>query len=144
MRCFQARALPALAVSVFALLTLSACMSEGPPPPMQASSYWKPISWPNMDMPPQERQTKLLYDLKQCDCGSFPPGAITPNGEPSSYPGDNNYNPAIQPSARTPHKQCAGGAPLDEFSACMRSRGWERTACAGRPGVHDAGGTCYP
>ncbi len=110
--------------SLLLALGVAACST-----PDVVADYWRPISWPNIDMRPDEQQLKLNYDIQLCQCSNFPRNLPQPLAV--------KFNPDIQrlietgPTAGDSGQGCVTQPGL-VLTECMRARGWEKTDCLGR------------
>ncbi|HVY13359.1 MAG TPA: hypothetical protein VHB73_07330 [Alphaproteobacteria bacterium] len=138
----------ALPFAVFALLaTLVGCEMQNYSASSSSSSaqprlypavmeYWRPISDPNVFMPPPQANTKLNYDLAQCRCSNFP--ANYPHADSATMAPD--LGRMAETGARMVDTQngCVT-TPQGVLLECMRARGWEPSSCSGR--LETPGGT---
>ncbi|MCL2474300.1 MAG: hypothetical protein FWF23_05335, partial [Alphaproteobacteria bacterium] len=99
--------------------------------------FWRPISEPNILMPPDKLQQKLEFDLSQCHCGIFPTNI--PRDTAIQFQKDKQRlvqtSTTVQMDKET--ETCVQ-SPALIVTECMRYRGWEPTTCSGRVPV--AGG----
>ncbi len=118
---------------------LSACVT-----PMgggdKMAAFWRPMSEPNILLPPQRAQRKLDFDLSQCKCGMYPTN-IAQTDLIDFQPDKQRY---IETSVTRTGKR--GGDCMQQpnlvVGECMRMRGWERTNCSGRMGLASGGSLC--
>jgi hypothetical protein len=126
------------------VLALSACLPVIPSFNVMGvrpiAEFWRPISEPNILLPPQRAQQKLMFDLSQCNCGIFPRNVEQPDLIA--------FQPDRQRYAETSITRTADGdysciqRPSLVVSECMRVRGWEPTVCSGRMPLASGGSTC--
>jgi len=117
------------------VLALAACAPTG-----RVVEFWRPVSEPNTLLPLEQAQSKLDFDLSQCNCGIFP--ANVPQPELVAF------QPDQQRMAETSVTRTAkeGGECMQRPSLvvgeCMRTRGWEVTKCSGRMPLAGGGALC--
>jgi hypothetical protein len=115
-------------LALFALLALTliaACADDN----RVLLNYWRPISNPNVFLTDVQMHAKLNYDLAQCKCSNYP--INVPHNEMAIIQPDMGRLAETGATKRDSENGCitTPGAVLIE---CMRTRGWEPTACSGR------------
>lgn len=124
------------ALLTFLALLLIGCSDDKPKPIPVVLNYWRAISNPNVLLTMEQAQNKLSYDLAQCKCSNFP--LNVPHNETALYAPDIGR---LAETAATKADRAGGcsTSPDAVLIECMRTRGWEPTACSGR--IATVGGT---
>jgi hypothetical protein len=134
----QSKSLFVLLAAAFLMLGLLAACADDEPRDLYPVilQYWRPIANPNVMMDSSLAQRKLGYDLAQCRCSSYPTNV--PHHEMALVAPDQGR---LAETSAT-HVDGPGGCVISPNAVvveCMRTRGWEPTACSGR--LNSAGGT---
>lgn len=118
-----------------ALFILSACGG-----PSNVAEFWRPISEPNLEMPLDQAQKKLDFDLSQCRCGIYPANVTQP--DMAGFEPDKQRMAETGITVTPNDKGDCMQQPSLVVSECMRSRGWEVTNCSGRMPIAGGGALC--
>ncbi|MGB4101580.1 MAG: hypothetical protein WBK91_06725 [Alphaproteobacteria bacterium] len=105
------------------LLLVSACSD------VVVAQFWRPVGEPNITLGLDNAQTKLEYDLSQCNCGIFPRNV--PRSLQGKIDQDQQRLNETSATGEEVKGQCLR-SPSRVVGECMRSRGWELTNCSGR------------
>ncbi len=115
------------------VLALSACTG-------QVAEFWRPISEPNLLMSLDTAQSKLEFDLSQCNCGIFPSN-VPPVDQVYFQPDKQRLVQTGITVTQTNDGPCIQRPSL-VVAECMRTRGWEITKCTGRMPLAGGGALC--
>lgn len=123
------RSLAALVV----VLALAACSGR-------VVEFWRPISEPNTLLPLKQAQSKLNFDLSQCNCGIYPANVPQPDLV-AFQPDQQRYAETSVTRTAKDGSECMQRPSL-VVAECMRARGWEVTNCSGRMPLASGGALC--
>ena len=142
------RSLTTLCTVAVAAMLVTACESDNALEESNNSTigsgpvqFWRPISEPNILMPPNKLQQKLNFDLSQCNCSVFP----TNIPRDTSIQFQKDKQRLAQTSATLvmdEEKEACTHSPALVVTECMRYRGWEPTTCSGRMPAAGGGSLC--
>jgi len=102
--------------------------------------FWRPISEPNMLLPLDKLQQKLVFDLGQCNCGIYPANAT--HDDIVRFQPDKQRLAATSVTVTPDEKGECVQQPSLVVTECMRHRGWEPTNCTGRMPLPGGGSLC--
>lgn len=106
----------------------------------QAAEFWRPISEPNLLMPLKKAQSKLEFDLSQCNCGIFP--LNVPPSDQTHFQPDKQRLVQTGVTVTKENSDSCIQRPSLVVAECMRARGWEITKCTGRMPIAGGGALC--
>lgn len=117
-----------------AVVALVACA------PDQVAQFWRPISEPNIEMPLDKLNRKLVFDLNQCHCGIYPSNVS--HDESAEFQKDKQQLVATGVTDTGTANGTCIQQPSLVVTECMRQRGWETTNCSGRMPLPNGGSLC--
>ena len=122
---------------LIAVLALAACSSDKP---SHVAEFWRPISEPNLLMSLEKAQSKLNFDISQCNCGIYPTN--TTRSDMIDFQSDKQRLSETSMTITPDEKGNCSQQPSLIVSECMRERGWEVTNCSGRMPLPGGGSLC--